>query len=120
MAMTAVIETKEELKFAITSTLPYGKENAITGKVLALRMGIGTSATELRRMRQVISELRHERTLIGLSVHKPYGYYFIQNIEELQGCMATLKGYCIEAAIARRDLKLAGRALLEPGQLLLL
>lgn len=109
-----------ELKEAILSQLSFGKDAAITGKTLAICIGIGTSETQLRRMRRMISELRHERELIGLSVNKPFGYYLIQSKEELRECMSILKGYCVEAAIARRDLKLAGRALLEPGQLVLL
>ncbi len=120
MDNVATIETKEELKEAIVSSLLYGKKNAIIGKVLAYRIGIRNTETELRKMRRTISELRHERTLIGLSVNKPFGYYLIQTAEELHECMSTLKGYCVEAAIARRDLKLAGKALLNPGQLPLL
>ncbi|KKN27691.1 hypothetical protein LCGC14_0861670 [marine sediment metagenome] len=117
MVTSLGIDTKEELKTAIVSALPYGKERAIIGKVLANLIGIRATETELRGMRRAIKELRHDRVLIGLSVHKPFGYYLIQNVDELKECMATLKGYCVEAAYARRDLKLAGRALLEPGQL---
>ena len=78
MVTSLGIDTKEELKANIVSMLSYGKERAITGKVLASRIGIRTTGTELRAMRRAIKELRHERNLIGLSVHKPFGYYMIQ------------------------------------------
>ena len=111
-----VIETKADLRQAILSLLPKGKENAVTGDILAKRLGLrGT-----REMRQVIKEMRHDGKLIGLSVRKPRGYYLIQTSEELLECMSTLKGYCVEAAIARRDLKIAGKKLLDPYQISLL
>ena len=110
------IETKTEMKQAILEQLNRGHQNALTGDLLARRLGLkGT-----REMRQVIKDLRHNGHLIGLSVTKPRGYYLIDTIEELEGCMAILKGYCVEAAIARRDLKLAGRKLLNPYQISLL
>ena len=111
-----MIETKLDLSIAILEHLSYGRENAITGEALSKRMDLKNT----REMRQVIKELRHEGKLIGLSIRPPYGYYLISTAEELKECMATLKGYCVEAAIARRDLKLGGRVLLNPCQLNLL
>lgn len=111
-----VTEIRSDLKLAILEQLNYGRENAITGADLAKRLGQhGT-----REMRHVIKDLRHDGQLIGLSIRPPYGYYLINSAEELLECMATLKGYCCEAAIARRDLKVAGRVILNPHQLNLL
>jgi len=111
-----MIETKAELRQAILYELPHGHANALTGDILAKRLELrGT-----REMRQVIKGLRQDGYLIGLSVKAPRGYYLIETAEELQGCMAILKGYCVEAALARRDLKLAGRKLLNPYQISLL
>jgi len=111
-----MIETKTDMRQAILEQLPRGHDNAITGDLLAKRLGLkGT-----REMRQVIKEMRSNGHLIGLSVRQPRGYYLIETAEELEGCMAILKGYCVEAAIARRDLKLAGSKLLNPYQISLL
>lgn len=107
--MPTVIDTKQDLQHAILQQLSRGHQNAITKDLLRQRLALRND----REMRQEIKELRHTGHLIGLSVKKPYGYYLIETAEELAGCMATLKGYCVEAAIARRDLKVAGRKLLE-------
>ncbi len=96
-------ETKTDLKSAILHHLQYGKQSAMTGKVLSQRCGErGT-----RAMRQAIRELVQNGYLIGLSPRPPYGYYLIETPEELQECMATLQGYCVNAALHRRDLKRA-------------
>ena len=110
------IETKSDMKQAILSQLSKGHKNALTGNILAKRLRLSGT----REMRQVIKELRHNGYLIGLSVRNPRGYYLIDTVEELEGCMTILKGYCVEAAIARRDLKLAGIKLLNPYQISLL
>lgn len=106
--MVSQIETKTDLKNAILDQLHLGKGNAITKDTLAKRLHVGE-----RDLRQTIRELRHDGKLIGLSVRKPYGYFLIETAEELQDCMDTFLGYCVESARARRDLKVAGRKLLE-------
>lgn len=110
-----MIVTKLDLGIAILEQLDYGRNNAITRAVLLKRLGL--QPKDDRELRQVIKELRHEGKLIGLSIRPPYGYYLISTAEELLECMAILRGYCVEAAIARRDLKVAGKALLNPHQL---
>lgn len=111
-----VIETQSDLRQAILEQLNIGKDKAITGDQLAKRLDLkGT-----REMRQTIKEMRHAGHLIGLSVKSPRGYYLINTADELNECMTILKGYCVEAALARRDLKRAGRSLLDPYQMSLL
>ena len=110
----------DEFGQAILSQLARGKANAITKDKLSKRLNCGE-----RTLREKIKELRGAGYLIGLSVRRPYGYYIIETAEELQECMAILKSYCVEAALARRDMKRGGRMLLEQeyrdktGQLLL-
>ena len=113
---------KEYLKLDILRRLKPGKEDAITGKILAYRIG----ERDTRYMRELIKELRQEGHLIGMSVGKPPGYYFIETPAELVECMDRCKSYCIENALTRRDLKRAGHNLLkekflaDTGQLSLL
>lgn len=110
-----MIETKLDFGIAILEQLSYGRENAITRAVLLKRLGL--QPKDDRELRQVVKEMRHAGKLIGLSIRPPYGYYLINSAEELLECMAILRGYCVEAAIARRDLKVAGRVLLNPHQI---
>ena len=107
-----------ELKQVILYHLKHGQHNATSKSDLLRLCGLSSSKTDDRVLRLAIKELRHERHLIGLSLNKQCpGYYLINTVEELEKCMGTLKGYCVEAALTRRDLKVAGYALLHPGQL---
>ena len=100
-----VIDLKQDLKSEILWHLPHGKASAITGKALASQCGEkGT-----RFLRQMIRELINEGNLIGLSVKGANGGYFlIETPEELEECLVTLRKYCVQAALHRRDLKRNG------------
>lgn len=99
---------RDILKQKILQKLQLGKNNAILGRNLAF-----ITDSDPRFMRECIKELRHEGHLIGNSVGKPAGYYFIETAEELIENMNRARSYCIENALMRRDLKKAGRHLLE-------
>ena len=100
-----VIDLKQDLKAEILRHLPHGKATAITGKALASLCGErGT-----RFLRSSIRELINEGNLIGLSLNgKSGGYYFIETPDELEECLVTLRNYCVQAALHRRDLKRNG------------
>ena len=111
-------DTKQDLKNDILYNMRHGLESAIRKADLLKRCGLSESKTDDRILRLAIKELRQGGERVGLSVSSKHpGYYFIETAEELLQCMATLKGYCVEAAITRRDLKRAGYSLMHPGQL---
>lgn len=99
----------DELKQSVLQHLSKGREKAISKDSLCQHLDLKDD----REMRIAIKELRHERHLIGLSLKKPTGYFIIETVEELLNCMKTLRNYCVEAALTRRDLKVAGKDLLE-------
>ena len=66
-------EIRYDLKLAILEQLNYGREKAVTGAILAKRLG----QKDTREMRHVIKDLRHDGQLIGLSIRPPYGYYLM-------------------------------------------
>ena len=105
--MIKTTETKDDLKEAILHYLKYGQENATSKNRLLEFCGLSSNQTDDRILRLAIKDLRHEGKRIGLSLKKPSGYYLIETADELAQCMHTLKGYCVESAISRRDLKLA-------------
>jgi hypothetical protein len=90
--------------------IPKGHANAITGNRLGKSCGL-TKPGELRMMRREIRELTRRGELIGLSTRKPRGYYRIETPEELKDTCETLKNYCVEAALHRRDLIRAAKHL---------
>ena len=101
-----VIDLKQDLKAEILRHLPHGKASAITGEVLASLCGEGRKTRFVRRM---IRELIKEGNLIGLSVKGANGgYFFIETPKELEECLITLRKYCVQAALHRRDLKRNG------------
>ena len=60
-----------------------GSDNAITARALSKKLHIAD-----REVRRIISELvTQEKVLIGSSVHEPYGFYIIRNIDELKECL---------------------------------
>lgn len=92
---------KIDIKTDILRCLRRGHNQAIRKdtlrKVLNLR--------DDREMRQIIIELIKEGTPIVTAKTKPFGYFIADTPEEIKECMEKMKGYCIESAIHRRDLK---------------
>lgn len=97
----------DELQNMILKYLKPRQENAISKNNLLSLCGLSVSKTDDRVLRIAIKELRRQGTPIGLSLKRPSGYYLIETAEELEQCMNTLLGYCVEAARTRRDLKVA-------------
>ena len=93
-----------ELKSAVLSQLSKGKENAITGKDLAHRLG----QRDTRQIRLAIDELIQDGNVICSTPHQPYGYFIAATREEVNEAMRRLKyGYgrkiyrhykCLEAS----------------------
>lgn len=104
-----------DLKSAVLRQLKHGKVDAITGKVLAGRLG----ERDTRQARQAIRELISDGIPIVGSVTAPYGYYIAETPLECETYLAELKSYLVEHAYRRRDFKVASRAILQPGQIAL-
>ena len=60
-----------------------GSNNAITTKALARKVHLPE-----REVRRIISRLvTEQKCLIASSVHEPFGFYLIKNMDELKGCL---------------------------------
>ena len=60
-----------------------GSNNAITTKSLARKVHLPE-----REVRRIISRLvTEQKCLIASSVHEPFGFYLIKNMDELKGCL---------------------------------
>lgn len=104
---------KNGLKDQVFHELHTGRSKAIPGRILAHRLGFKTD----RQIRQVILELIKDGVpIIGRST-PPYGYYIADNIAEIQDQREVLKGYIVELAKHRRDLKYTIRTLQHEKQL---
>ena len=95
------MNTAEQLKGAVLEQLGTGKATAITGSELAYRL----DKSNTRTIRLAIRELIADGIPVIGSMHRPYGYFIAENIEECLGYMAQLRGYLIEEAKRRRDIK---------------
>lgn len=79
----------EHIEYRILKALEShkGKDNPITAKALSKK----AKAPE-REVRRVISYLvTNHRLLIASSVHSPYGFYLIEDVDELKRCLSQ---YC--------------------------
>ncbi len=101
---------KKELKDKILFQLRYGRENAKKGMDLAEAVG----EKDDRIIRRTIRELIAERYLILSSA---WGYYFADDAEDLEGHLESLRNRALEDLRRYRDLKIAGKKLLDPHQL---
>ena len=103
----------DDLKQQVLHELHTGRSMAIPGRILAHRLGFKTD----RQIRQAILELIKDGIpIIGRST-RPYGYYIADNIAEIQDQREVLKGYIVELAKHRRDLKYTVRTLQHEKQL---
>ncbi len=98
-----MIDTKDDLKLAILASLGRGKENAITGELLAQRL----NEKGTRAIRLVIRELISDGVCIIGANSKPYGYFIAETQEEVDEYRAELRSYLCEHALRRRDIKRA-------------
>lgn len=104
---------EEGLKTQVFHQLSIGRHTAIPGRILAQRLGYKTDRT----IRQAILELIKDGVpIIGCST-PPYGYYISSSVTEIKTQMEVLKGYIVELAKHRRDLKLCIRTVQHEKQL---
>lgn len=93
--------------------LSHGKSKAVTGKLLAKRLG----QKDDRTIRLAIRELIHDGVAVASSVGGPPGFYLIESREEAEEYMAALKSRLVEDALRRSDFKRASRHIRVPQQL---
>lgn len=108
------METKADLKSAVLNQLSQGKENALTGKLLAQRLGM----KDTRAIREAILELITDGHPICSSPHEPHGYFIAQTPEEITESLKVLRSYGKNIFLHYRDLKRAGHKTFS-GQLVL-
>jgi len=111
-----IAESSVTLAEGILRALRHGRQNAITGKELASRLG----ERDDRRVRLVIRDLIAAGHPIASAVNKPYGYFIANSPDEVTEYMNVLRSRLVEDAYRRRDFKRATKALTNPGQLSLL
>ena len=105
-----------ELKFAVLKQLNKGKSKAITGSLIANRLGMRND----RSIRLAIRELIRDGIPIASSVKPPLGFFIAETKEEAEDYMSVLKGRLIEDALRRRDIKRATQKIRVPEQLVLI
>ena len=110
------MKMEEELKSQVFHQLNIGRHNAIPGRLLAQRLGFKSD----RAIRKAILELVKEGVpVIGCST-PPKGYYISSDVPEIKEQMEVLRGYIIELAKHRRDLKLCIRTVQHEKQLVMI
>lgn len=108
--------TNGTLKADVRSLLRYGKSNALSGRILAQRLGFKND----RQIRLAIREIIASGVPIISSVHPPYGYYIADSPDEVVEHLGELRHRALEVLGRYKDLKLASREILQPSQLELL
>lgn len=84
----------------------YGRSNPIPGRVL--RQNIGLTEKQDRKMRLLISHLRHNGFPILFATEAPTGYYLPETLAELKEGINKLRSYVIDECITIRSLKILG------------
>ena len=70
----------------ILESIPYGMNNAVSNKRLALMTGMSA-----RRVQSEIQQMRLKNKLIASTTHYPYGYYIPSNEEEKEAYLNQLR-----------------------------
>ena len=70
----------------ILDAIPYGMNNAVSNKRLALMTGMSA-----RRVQSEIQQMRLKNKLIASTTHPPYGYYIPTKGEETQAYINQLR-----------------------------
>ncbi len=97
----------------VLGQLKLGHAHAIPGHLLAKRLELKND----RGIRLAIRSLLKQRQPILSSVRSPMGYFIAETQSEVRECLETLHKRLLEDARRMRDIKLAGRRLLQPEQL---
>jgi len=94
--------TQDGLKEQVKHELRTGRRFAQTGAILAKKLDFKDD----RQIRLAIIELiKDGLPVIGMDKQKTKGYYIAENISEIEENREILKGYIVELAKHRRDLK---------------
>lgn len=107
------METETSLRDSIIDLLHRGRDNAVKGEVIARYFGYKND----RLIRLTIRELIKDGVPILSSVHPPYGYYIADNATDIKEHLGVLKHRALEDLRRYRDLKRAGKNILQPHQL---
>ena len=70
----------------ILESIPYGMNNAVSNKRLALMTGMSA-----RRVQSEIQQMRLRSKFIASTTHPPYGYYIPSNEEEKEAYLNQLR-----------------------------
>lgn len=108
-----VSETKQDLRQVVLSNLQKGKHSAVSGKLLAKRLG----ERDTRQLRLAIIELIEQGYPICGTAKPPHGYYIAETPEECQECLDQLMSYLKMIAQHHKYLLRASRVLLDPYQI---
>lgn len=98
----------------IVERLNYGKENAVTGKLLAKWLG----QKDDRKIREEICLIIGKKWPILASVSgKHPGYYFAEKKEEVEAYVANLHKRSMAILVREKELKKAAKNINNPHQL---
>ena len=106
----------------IVEKLQYGKENAVTGMMLAKWLGQKDDRAIREQIRILISlkwpilSSTSEKKADGKTVEKP-GYYIAMSKQEVEKYAADLHGRAMEILVREKDLKRAAKTITKPHQL---
>jgi biotin operon repressor len=98
--------------YQILRLLQIGKENAITGRKLASKLGL----KEDRSVREGIRSLIADGWPVASSVDGNKGYFIANTAAEADEYLADLKSRLVQDAYRRRDFKKAAKLMREPHQ----
>jgi len=102
-----------DLKAQVLESLKVGREKALTGKLLASRLGFRND----RQIRLAIRGLIKDGYPVASSVIPPLGFFIAQTKEEVDLYAATIKSRLVEDAYRRRDFLRASRNIKQPEQM---
>jgi len=105
-----------ELKTQVLESLRIGHGKALTGKLLATRLGFHTD----RAIRMAIRELIKDGYPVAASVVPPLGFFIAETKDEVDSYAANIKSRLVEDAYRRRDFLRASLNIKQPEQMRLM
>lgn len=110
---TTEAASKADLLRDLPHVLPVGRQNAVTGAVLAHRFGYRTD----RAVRLAIRELIVSGLPVASETTSPAGFFIADTQDEVKTYAQALRDRLIEDAKRRRDFLRAAKMIRYPGQL---
>lgn len=107
------MDHKDGLKYQVFQHLHRGKYKAISGRLLAERLGFRDD----RRIRDAICQLIQDGVPIVSSTTWPQGFYIAETKDEIKHFAESMKSRIKEIAIHRRNLLRAADNIVYPEQL---